>query len=99
MIAVFLIMSYLLITIRSFNIIQILLFPFFFHAIWLIYSTFAWTCSFAFIALYYAKLIFDQINDEIEMIYKRSKWFITFANQKRLIWLTYKFKLIIFKHI
>ena len=90
LICVLLLLIYLLVAIRSLNVVLILIFPFFTHAIWLVYSTLAFVSAYNIIGIYYFKLIFDQINDEIEMIYKRSKWFVTFPNQKSLTWLTYK---------
>ena len=50
-------------------------------------STIALLGSIGLMALYYYKLLFDQINNKIEEICKRSKSTITVADQKRLLWL------------
>ena len=89
-IVLFINLIYLLMAIRSLNITLILSFPLFLHAILLIYLTIAFIGLSGVVIIYYTKLIFDQINDEIEMICKRSKWFVSFPNQRRLIWLAHK---------
>ena len=81
---------YLFIAIKSNNIIILLTVPFLFHGVWIAGSTFAVTGTLVVVGLYYMKLIFDQINDEMQVIFDKSKWLITFPNQKRLIWLTHK---------
>ena len=86
----FIILIYSFFTIRSLNVTLLILSPFFFYAIWLIYLTLSLISSLCIVGLYYIKLLFDQINDEIEVICKRSKWFVSFPNQRRLIWLTHK---------
>ena len=41
-------------------------------------------CGIAISCLYYYFLLFNQINDQINMIYQKSKWFLTFLHRIRL---------------
>ena len=75
---------YLFIAIVSNNILLRLITPIAFYFIWIAIST-TLIGILTFSTIYYYILIFSQINDQINMIYKKSSIFINITNQKKLI--------------
>ena len=78
----------LLFTIISGKIVlQIIICPILIYNILIVIFTFTLAGAISIISIYYFKLLFDQINDQIEKMYKRSnlQGFIRFNDKKRLI--------------
>ena len=84
-VSIIVIFTYIFIKSNKF-LLQFLALFFIYNAL-MVASTIALLGSLAFMTLYYYKLLFDQINNKIEKIYKRSNSTIVVADQKRLLWL------------
>ena len=76
---------FLLIAIKSNNIAFQLLTPLSLYLVLMAASTLALMVSLGFLAIYYYKLLFDQINDQFKIIYKRSSKVVSLIDQMRLI--------------
>ena len=76
---------FLLIAIKSNNFAFQLLTPLILYLVLMTASTLALIVSLGFLAFYYYKLLFDQINDQFKRIYKRSSKIISLKDQMRLI--------------
>lgn len=67
------------------NSVLNLLIPIIYYLVFMSASTISLTISIAFLAFYYYKLLFDQINEEIREIDKRSFDYISYMDQMRLL--------------
>ena len=93
LISIFCILFSLFVAITSGNITFLtFLGPLIIYGVIICASSMSLSGTIGFVSMYYFKLLFDQINDQMESINKKE--FITFMDRMRLIWLTKKHNLI-----
>ena len=77
-------LALLYVSINSSRITLHILTPFLIYVIWFATATYVFCIGTGISGLYYYLLVFSQINDQINMIYQKSKWFLTFLHRIRL---------------